>query len=572
MSCVWLAGLLSVSAMRAMASDQAPDSEHSVHRAAFVSPGHFVWERVVALMAARGEALAASRPLDLPRRARVTRTHRPLRQFTFVDGDRISGELLHGEGDSLRIRLAGGHVVSMDRSSIESITVPRGEVETFAQDVFTPSSPESVATVAIPHEASRGTRLQFWFRVEQVVPAANGDRMSFHFGAPDAANNAAGRLSLRLDGTRLAVVERPHGSARWTTQSVELTPGWHCLTTVSSSAQFLCLVDESLLASSSHFEASLRSIHFAPRSGFEITDLLVSSLRGRTRDDERLELCGRSFDEDDVVSTHAGDEYFGRIESLDESGVRLNGIAGQGAWPWTRLAGVAFRSAERPVSSPLTPTSGIVARLDWQPLVDRPQLPMDRLSVTILAVDRETLFVTHPWLGEFLVPWRSVQRVTPLFIGRSQVIDARRVHLGDSIRADFRRPRPDGTSWRGEFEVKDHAHDLDEHGNIWLSLAAADLEPSHPDTPPHSPFLKELRAGRLVTEVVLNGQLVGDLNRLVRYKASLQQPDYLRYPLPRASLRPGTNTLELRQRPLSENGTDFDDWELSNVRLEVRGP
>ena len=93
MSSVWLAGL-SVSAMRAMASDQAPDFEHAVHRAAFVSPGHFVWERVVALMAARGEALAASRPLDLPRRARVTRTHRPLRQFTFVDGDRVSGELL----------------------------------------------------------------------------------------------------------------------------------------------------------------------------------------------------------------------------------------------------------------------------------------------------------------------------------------------------------------------------------------------------------------------------------------------------------------------------------------------
>ena len=570
-SCVWIAGL-SVSAMRAVASDQAPDSEHSVHRTSFVSPGCFVWDHVAAPMAARGEALVVSRPLDLPRRARVTRTYRPLRQLSFVDGDRISGELLQGDGDSLRIRLAGGHVTLVNKSSIESITVPPGEVEMIAQPSLTVSPLDASATVAIPHEPSRGARVQFWFQVERVVSSDNSGRMSFHFGAPDVASNAPERLSLQLDGTRLAVVERPHASARWTTQPVELTPGWHCLTTISTSAQFLCLVDDSLLASSSHFEAPLRSIHFTSRSDFEITDLLVSSLRGSTRDDERLELFGCSFDEDDVVSTHSGDEYFGRIESLDESGVRLSGIAGQGAWPWTRLAGVAFRSAERPVSSPLSPTSGIVARLDWQPFVDRPQLPADRLTVTILAVDHETLFVTHPWLGEFLVPWRTLQRVTPLFVGRSQVIDARRVHLGDSIRADFRRPRSDGTSWRGEFEVMRDAHDREEHGNIWLSLDAADLEPSHPDTPPRSPFLKEVRARRLVTEVVLNGQTVGDLNRLVRFKASPEKPDHLRCPLPRESLRPGTNTLELRQRPLTENGSDFDDWEFSNVRLEVRGP
>ena len=558
--------------MRAMASDQAPDFEHSVHRAAFVSPGHFVWDRVVAPIAARGEALVVSRQLDLPRRARVTRAHRPLRQFTFVDGDRISGELLSSTNDSLQIRLAGGHVVAVSKSSIESITVPPGEVEMVKQPSLMVSPQEASTTVAIPHEPSQGTRVQFWFRVEQIVPETNGDRMSFDFDVPDPNNNATERLALQLDGTRLAVVERPHGSAHWTTQSVELTAGWHCLTTVGSSAHFLCLVDELLLASSSDFEASLRSIHFAPRPGFEITDLLVSSLRGHTRDDERLEFSGRSFEEDDVVSTHAGDEYFGRIESLDESGVRLNGIAGEGAWPWTRLAGVAFRSAERPVSSPLTPTSGIVARLDWQPFVDRPLLPRDRLTVTILAVDRETLLVTHPWLGQFLVPWRSVQRVTPLFVGRTQVIDARRVHLGDSIRADFRRPRPDGTSWRGEFEVKLDAHDREEHSNAWLSFDAADLEPSHLDTPPQSPFLKELRAGRLVTEVLLNGRPVGELNRLVRFKASPEKPDHLRCPLPRESLRSGTNTLELRQRPRTENGSDFDDAEFSNVRLEVRGP
>jgi hypothetical protein len=144
-----------------------------------------------------------------------------------------------------------------------------------------------------------------------------------------------------------------------------------------------------------------------------------------------------------------------------------------------------------------------------------------------------------------------LQRVTPLFVGRSQVIDARCVHLGDSIRADFRRPRPDGTSWRGEFEWTFDTDDRDERRSISLTLDAADLEPSHPDTPPGSLFLKELRAGRLITEVVLNGQAVGELNRLIHFKASSDKPDRLRCLLPRESLRPGTNTLELRLRPLT---------------------
>ena len=339
---------LSLTVMPAIAGEQAHNSSHSVPRAAFVSPGRFVWDRVVAPIAARGEALVVSRPLDLPRRSRVTRTHRPLRLFLFVDGDRISGELLSLGRDSMVMRLAGGHVAAVSRSSIESITVPPGEVEAITQPSLTPSSPESGATVAIPHEVSRGTRVQFWFRVEREAPAINGGKLSFDFHALDAASNATERLSLQLDGSRLAVVERPDAPARWTTQPVELTPGWHCLTTVSSSAQFLCLVDEMLLASSSDLKASLKAIHFTSRTGVAvnrsagegldwINDLLVSSL-----DNKRFDLSCRAFDEDDTVMTHAGDEYFGRIESLNESGVRLSGIAGEGAWPWSRIAGVWF--------------------------------------------------------------------------------------------------------------------------------------------------------------------------------------------------------------------------------------
>ncbi|MBC8114774.1 MAG: hypothetical protein H7062_10380, partial [Candidatus Saccharimonas sp.] len=136
---------------------------------------------------------------------------------------------------------------------------------------------------------------------------------------------------------------------------------------------------------------------------------------------------------------------------------------------------------------------------------------------------------------------------------------------GDSIRADFRRPLPDGTEWRSEFVLA-----AKPYGDVWFSLNVADLEPSGLETPPGSPYLQELRAGRLLTEVIVNDQPAGDLNRRLRFRASSDQPERLRVPLPPDSLRAGANSVRLRQRPLTENGSDYDDCELSNLRLELR--
>ena len=503
-----------------------------------------------------------------------------------VNGDRFSAEVLRWGDDSVELGLMSGQTVTVPKAALETLLVPPGETEWLTErfesdDALSGFIDEADRSHVIrdPGRAASGdcslklssesrplrvacptgldaARVQFWFRVERPSPATTGGRFTFAFGESSDSNT----LVVEQDGPQLKIVGRQGLAARWTTQAVELHTGWHCLTAVLSPQRVLCLVDEHLLAAGSGIEGPLRSIRFVARDGLWIDDLSISHL-----DEKGIPRAMPIPSTDDVVATHSGEEFFGRVSRFAPHGITLDGIAGEAAVPWSRVATVGFRASDRPLSGLAAPREGLVARLECQPFVDRPQLLADRLTVTIIAFDRDGLTVSHPFLGEFPLSWRDISRIEPLFVGQDLVLDARRVHLGDSIRADFRRPLPDGTEWVSEFVLTSTPP-----GDVWLSLNAADLEPSGPDTPPGSAFLKELRAGRLLTDVIVNNQPVGDLNGRLRFRASPDQPERLRCLLPQDVLRAGANTLRLRQRPLTENGSDFDDCELSDLRLELR--
>ena len=582
LTCSWLF------AAPVRSEDNRPAVTSSRQGCEFVSPGQFLLEQVLAAAGSRAEQLVVGRSVDLPHRPRASRTFGPLRQMELVGGDRISAEVVHWGDDSVTLRLTGGQTISLPTTAVETLSIPPGETEllterfesheslsgfideTVRSDVtlshidaasgeralkLAPDSRPLV--VACPGELT-AARVQFWFRAERASSAAIGGRMTFLFGESSDASS----LTVELDGSRLAVVNRQGLTARWTTQTVELRSGWHCLTTVLSPQRVLCLVDENLLAAGSGIEAPLRAIRFAPRGEMWIDDLLISRLNER-----EFPLVRRLSQVDDAVASHTGEELFGRVTRIMPQGITLDGIAGEATVPWSRVAAVGFRSAGRPLSGPAVPSEGVVARIESQSHVDRPQLLADRLTATIMGADRHGLLVSHPLLGKIPFSWRDIRRIEPLFVGRDLVLDARRVHLGDSIRADFRRPLPDDTEWRSEFVLT-----AKPRGDVWLSLNVADLEPRGPETPPGSAYLKELHAGRLLTEVIVNDQPVGDLNRRLRFRASPDQPERLRCQLPRESLRAGANTVRLRQRPLTENGSDYDDCELSDLRLELRMP
>ena len=160
-------------------------------------------------------------------------------------------------------------------------------------------------------------------------------------------------------------------------------------------------------------------------------------------------------------------------------------------------------------------------------------------------------------------PWSEVSRIDPLFFGQTVVADARRFHLGDSIRADFHQQLPNGTTLAGTCDLVTIPT-----GQPWFSLDVAEIEAAGPDAPPGSPFLAELRAGNLLTEVFVNEQRIGNLNEQLRFKPSLQNPDRIRLAIPRTLLRQGKNTFELRQLPLNKEGREFDEGEIGNIRFD----
>ena len=166
-------------------------------------------------------------------------------------------------------------------------------------------------------------------------------------------------------------------------------------------------------------------------------------------------------------------------------------------------------------------------------------------------------------MGEIKLRWSDVLRVDPLFFGQSFLIDARRFHLGNSIRTDFHRPLPDGTQFRGEFVLIEIPA-----GDPSFSLDVAELEAAGPAAPRASPFLAELRAGQLVTEVFINDQSLGNLNQQLRFKPTVQHPERIRLKIPRALLKRGQNLFQLRQQPLKRGGREFDDGEVGNLRID----
>lgn len=580
LACLWL------SPGPVRSEDAQPITVRPRATSEFVSPGQFFFDRVLAPVCARSKQLVIGRSVNLPSRPRVSRTYGPLRQIGLVGGDRISAELLHWNDDSFQLRLASGQTIVVPTAFVETLDVPPGETdlldERFESDDslsgFIDEAVRSNMTIDRDHAASgdrslrmssesrpinltcppglNAARVQVWFRAEHSPSLTTGGQVAFTFGESSDANS----LVLELDGSRLAIVGRKGLAAQWTTQTVELRSGWHCLTTLVTPHRVLCLVGENLLAAGSGIEAPLHSIRFAPRGNLWIDDLSISRL-----DDDLTSFDVRFPSVDDTVVTHTGEEFFGRVTQLTPRGITLAGIAGELLMPWSRVATVGFRSADRPVNGQTEPLEGLVARIEWQPFVDRPQLLADRVTVTIVKTDRDGLVVSHPFLGEFPLSWRDLRRIEPFFLGHDLVLDARRVHLGDSIRADFRRPLPDGTEWCSEFVLAAMPE-----GDVWLSLNVADLEPSGLETPPGSAYLKELRAGRLLTEVLVNNQPAGSLNSHLRFRASPDQPERLRCLLPRDALRTGANSFRLTQRPLTENGSDFDDCELSDLRLEIR--
>ena len=525
--------------------------------------------------------------IDLPNRPRVTHSYRPLRQISLLNGDRFVAECLDWGSQIAAFRLLSGQTISVPVSAISQLASLPGEVDVHVDSFETGPSdqlePEHGRTLDATHAASGHSSLRidstssgYQYNLDQPL-AFTRIEFSFQTAINDPAS-ACGEweiewednvkyrrpLTVRVGpGQSISVSGMSHGTES-VSQSLKLSDGWHSFIALIEPERMRLTVDDALVASSETPAVSIKSVRFGPVDPTSMNALWIDDLqilKLRPTDNKKRSFIppvGR-----DMLTTEMGDELFGRFIGLTGSSVTLETIGQLRSIPLNRVTSLDWNQSSTAIKQAFAMNSGIAATVEMQPFVDRPECQPEKWTVTITRIDAKYLIVQHSLAGELKLKWSDVRRVEPQFVGQTLLVDARRFHLGNSIRTDFHRHLPDGTEIRGDFDLLTIPS-----GEPYFSLDVAELEAASAEAPPASPFLAKLRAGNLVTEVFVNDQRIGHLNQMIRFKAQANTPDRIRLGFPRQLLKLGQNSFRLRQQPLEPNGHEFDDGEIGDIRFE----
>ena len=532
------------------------------------------------------QSLRRSR-IDLPSRPRVTHSYRPLRQISLLNGDRFVAECLEWGTQTATFRLLNGQTLTVTVSAISQLANLPGEVDvhvdSFETESADPSKLEPGRKLDDTHAASGRSSLRidsaspgYRYTLHQPLDFA---RIEFSFKTHiQNSSSATGEWQIEWEDNiehrkPLAIQLGPEQSisasgishgAESVSQNLKLSDGWHSFIALIDRERVRLIVDDALVASGVTPAVSIKSIRFGPVDPGSQNILWIDEL-------QILKLCptddqDRSFSPTinrDMLTTETGDELYGRIIGLTGSSVTLETVGQLHSIPLNRVTALNWNQSSTAIKQASAINSGVVAAIEMQSFVDRPECQPEKWTVTITRVDAHHLIAQHSMVGELKLKWSDVRRVEPMFAGQTQLVDARRFHLGNSIRTDFHRHLPDGTEISGDFDLQTIPS-----GTPYFSLDVAELEAAGSDAPPASPFLAQLRTGNLVTEVFVNDQNIGHLNQQIRFKARAEAPDRIRLKVPRELLKPGQNSFRLRQQPLEHNGHEFDDGEVGNIRFE----
>ena len=569
------------------ATEKLPTQASAAETSSFTSPAQLLLEHFVRPVGKQLQGLTET--VNLPRRPATSRSFSPQRQIVLLGGDRITAEIVGWKNEAIELLMAGGQRVSLPRAAVVSVASMDGEVDLLYESFEPTASPTRTRQTGVertpqnvdaldPQRSASGkcsllleaapvtytlreppesSRIQFWFRVDEATAATRSElRVQFHFQGDVEAHwhLTAGERRASL------TTQHPESTAN---PVVILKSGWHCLTAVLGVDRAFCCIDDALIGSTPRSPGRLRSLQLKAQGAVWMDDLIISQTQAVPAPPVRPSA------QDDCVALRDGEQLYGRVNHVTAEEIILTGQAGDRAISWQQANRIMVRQVDRMVSG-RPAQSGLWARIDFQSTLDRPRQSGDYLEATITDINRDFLTVTHPWLGEFAIGWRQIARIEPRSFGRRLVVDGRRMHLGDTIRDDFQRPFPDASEWVSNIDTTIEAISPDTE--VWLSLDLAEVEPASPETPPASPFLKDLRSGKLLTEVIVNGHPLGSLNAHVRFRSPPDQPQHLRLRIPRSSWNQGPNVIKLHQIPLKDAGTVFDNCELSNLSLEFVNP
>lgn len=269
----------------------------------------------------------------------------------------------------------------------------------------------------------------------------------------------------------------------------------------------------------------------------------------------------------DRVILNSGDEIYGDIDDVSDL-FRLRSSRKRPQRLLVDRKDVAGVSFARPRISRWEPVVGDFARIDLVPDMSCSLGGIEEpfwIRSAILRASDEGLMVQHSLLGKVTIRWDMIRRITPLFRGSYQLLDPGPRHLGNGFRESFSRVEPDGTELSLNFALTEKQLAMP----TFLSTDIVELIPSGAGTLKATPFLNEVRNGFLATQVLLNGEVVGTLNQLIKVRSLATDSQRVRMPLPTRLLKVRENLIQIKQTSAKDYPTSFDDCELRAIAVEI---
>jgi hypothetical protein len=251
----------------------------------------------------------------------------------------------------------------------------------------------------------------------------------------------------------------------------------------------------------------------------------------------------------DEVWLAGGDQVLGSLLRADRGTAVLKGRFGNRTWAWGKVRGLFLRHRPDAVRT----SEGEQVQV-WLRTGAGPE--PDPIAGQVRGWDAKHLTLRHPVLGDLTIDRARVRRLRWLFHGQRIALDATSHHLGPKgkLVAGLHPPRAEGKSKEWSF----HLETVPEEARLRLQVVRL--------KGPADGIAPSLERGELQTQVVVNGRVVDYLNRHVR--RSSRDPRPLTVLLPRRFLRPGKNTLVLRQSLETATG-HYESCEVSGLVIEV---
>ncbi len=530
--------------------------------------------------------------IKFPMGSPMMQNNSPARVFHLRAGGQISGELIQLTQQEITLKVRG-HTRTLPIGAIQSIAPLTGEqqilFEDFENQTLSPrwrtskkpvySHHENQTLFHIPPGESASYRfhnpLMKWrLSAGYFDPKSDGQQAQNGIELQFAGENETRTLTISLASKTDESQISPPAEFRLIAQPLKRASGENRVTVLCDGTRFQVFLGSQLWGYGQPPKIPLFAIRLFSEPLGE-SESSPKSESGFGWDD--LQFCDR-VDPKTVRPTHrgenqsqavlrSGDVIFGRIETINSQIITVKGEFGEVVLPWTRVGLLQMANQPTPTQTDAESNrllSGWQVDVKFQRYVDHPQHPADWMSATLLAIEKMAITLEHPWLGVFTIPKEEVDWMKPRFYGGSKVLTAETVHLGNRVEATFQSPQPMGTTWQGEFLLKEVPH-----GTAFLSIGASELEPAGKRTPLGSRFLLELRNGFLGTEVFLNNQSLGRLNDQIHLRTRKESEQSLRLAIPAELLKPGKNTWRIQQTSRENHSNEFDECQVGPILLEI---